>query len=397
MAADARTGSRRFLAVYALANAGGVVAYLPLLTLLLPLKIESVAGDQRLGLLTIVTLGGAIVASGANILFGHLSDAGERTRGHRKHWIAAGLVATIASYALIAVADRPGTLAGAMILFQIALNMLLAPLVATMADAIPDAQKGVAGGLLACAAPTGSILGGALAQMAWLGEDGRLASLCAIMVAMIAPLLVAAIPRTGGNAVDAAPRALRPVDLSLLWTARLLMQIAGNVLFTYLLFYFESIDSARAPIAVAARVGHATGIALLISVPVSILVGRMSDRMGVRRPFLLGSAALTAVGLGTMASAGQWSVAVCGYGLFSCGLALFLGLHSAFAMQMLPSPRHRGRDLGVLNLTNTLPALLGPSLTWVLTDQAGFGRTLTALAMLALLGGVLILGVEERR
>src|SRR3546814_1221590 len=45
--------SWRFLALYALANAGGVAAFLPLLTLLLPLKVQAVAGDERLVTLTL--------------------------------------------------------------------------------------------------------------------------------------------------------------------------------------------------------------------------------------------------------------------------------------------------------------------------------------------------------
>src|SRR3546814_11292410 len=66
--------SWRFLALYALANAGGVAAFLPLLTLLLPLKVQAVAGDERLVTLTLCALAGAVTASISNIVFGTLSD-----------------------------------------------------------------------------------------------------------------------------------------------------------------------------------------------------------------------------------------------------------------------------------------------------------------------------------
>src|SRR3546814_3539149 len=88
---------------------------------------------------------------------------------------------------------------------------------------------------------------------------------------------------------------------------------------------------------------------------------------------------VTAGGLLVMALFPEWPSAVAGYGLFAIGSAVFLGLHSAYAMQILPSPAHRGRDLGILNLTNTLPALLGPALTWSLATPERFTPVLLTL------------------
>lgn len=390
--------SAGFLALYALAHAGGVLAFLPLLTLLLPLKVEAIAGDARLGVLTLATLAGAVAASAANIGFGHLSDRTYAARGSRTPWILAGLVATIASYGAIHAAVTTMTLVAAIVAFQLALNMMLAPLFAVMADAVPDAQKGVAGGLLAFATPAASIAGGLLAGTAWLDEGQRLAAICAVVVAMIAPLLlfartrvVAAPPAAAAGAAATRPR----IDLGLIWLSRLLVQVAGNVLFTYLLFFFEVVDASHPPIMVAGRIGQVTGIAFLASVPIAMLVGRASDRLGVRRPFLVAAAVSAAAGLTAMALAQGWAGAVAGYALFANGSALFLALHSAYAMQVLPSPAHRGRDLGLLNLTNTLPALLGPALTWLLVRGGGFHATLLVLAALTLAGGALI-GVARR-
>ena len=66
-------------------------------------------------------------------------------------------------------------------------------------------------------------------------------------------------------------------------------------------------------------------------------------------------------------------------------------------MQLLPHPSHRGRDLGVLNLTNTLPALLGPLLAWSLATPSDFGAVLLILATLTLVGGAAMMGVRSRR
>ena len=60
LAARPRDGHRTigFLLIYAAAYTGGVMGYLPLLTLLLPIKIEAVAGGGRLGLFAATVIGG---------------------------------------------------------------------------------------------------------------------------------------------------------------------------------------------------------------------------------------------------------------------------------------------------------------------------------------------------
>lgn len=59
----------RFLLLYAPAYAGGFVAYVPFLTILLPVKMAAVAGDMRIEWLAAATLLGAIAASVGNVGF----------------------------------------------------------------------------------------------------------------------------------------------------------------------------------------------------------------------------------------------------------------------------------------------------------------------------------------
>jgi MFS-type transporter involved in bile tolerance (Atg22 family) len=64
---------------------------------------------------------------------------------------------------------------------------------------------------------------------------------------------------------------------------------------------------------------------------------------------------------------------------------------------LLPNPRRRGRDLGLLNLANTLPSLLGPLLTWWLATPTDFDAVLIVLAVLTIGGGLAMLAVRGRR
>jgi hypothetical protein len=64
-------------------------------------------------------------------------------------------------------------------------------------------------------------------------------------------------------------------------------------------------------------------------------------------------------------------------------------------MQLLPSPGRHGRDLGVLNLTNTLPNLIAPALAIWLVPGRGFAPLLTLLAVLMMVAGICILFIRK--
>ena len=390
-------GSRSFLLACALANAGGVIAYLPLLTLLLPIKIEGIAGSARIGVFTATVVAGALAASASNILFGWLSDRTMARGGGRRRWLAAGLAATAASYALVASATSPAMIVLSIVLFQTAVNALLAPLFAIMAEEIPDAQKGIAGGLLALGNPIASALSALLVGLTMLGEGARFGIVSAGIAACVLPLmLLRTRPSPPPTAPQAPPRMLRR-DLAIAWGARMMVQVAGNALALYLLYYFESITGGGPDPRLAERVGHLLTVAYLVPLPVALIAGRLSDRVGRRKPFLLAAAIVAAGGLAAMAIATDWTQSATGFVLYTAGSAVFLALHSGFAMQLLPDPRHRGRDLGLLNLANTLPALLGPALTWLLATPRDFGLLMLVLAAVTLGGGLAMLAVGWRR
>lgn len=389
--------STGFLLLYALANAGGVIGYLPLLTLLLAIKVEALAGEARVDLLTATVIAGAIAASTSNILFGWLSDRSVARGGGRRGWMVGGLFATIAAYAAIAVADSPATIIGAIVFFQVALNAVLAPLVAVMADEIPDSQKSTTGGLLSLGYPVASGVLALVVGISALGETSRLMIVIAVAAICLTPLILS---RARPLPIVDPPRAavaMRRHDLAVAWCARLLFQIAGCVLQLYLLYYFESIVPDGPRNELAAHVGNLLTISFIAPLPIALLFGRLSDRLDRRKPFLIAAAIVTAIGLAGMAMAHGWTAGAIGFACYTIGYSVFLPLQVAFSMQLLPDPRHRGRDLGLFNLTNTLPSLLGPLLTWWLASPRDFAAVMAMLAVLVLCAGLAMLGVRGRR
>jgi MFS family permease len=361
-----------FLGAVALANAGGVIAYLPLLTLLLPLKVEGLSGEARIGVFTATVFAGAIAASISNVLFGWLSDRSVARGGGRRAWMAGGVAATAASYGGLIVAATPVALVAALVAFQIAVNALLAPMMAIMAEEVPDGQKGVAGGLFALGGPLASIVSTVLVGQATLTEAARFAILPAAVAACIAPLLLA---RARIAVADRDPRGdvrASRRDLIVAGVARLFVQIAGVVTQTYLLYYFESIVPAGERAGLPGRIGHLLTIAFIVPLPAALILGRLSDLTRRRKP-------------------------AAAFVVYTLGSSVFVALNAGVAMQLLPNPRHRGRDLGLLNLANTLPSLLGPPLAWVFATPHDFVGVMLALAVLAVGGGLTMLCVRTER
>lgn len=394
----ALTAPRRspgFLLLVALANAGGVIAYLPVLTLLLPMQVERIAGADRLGVLTAAVIAGAVAASGANILFGWLSDRAVAQGAGRRLWVTGGLLGVALGCALVATAATPAMLVGAVVALQTGVNALLAPLMAITAEEVPDVQKGVAGGLLTLGGPLAAAISAAL-LVSGLGPTARFALVPVACALCVLPLLTTR-PRPVMQAISATAPRPRRRDLLLVWSGRLLVQVAGNVLSLYLLFYFESVAPDRPIDELAAGIGHLLTLATLIPLPIAVIAGRVSDRTGRRKPFLLAAATVAAVGLAGMAVARDWTGGAAAFAVYAVGSGVFLALHAGFAMQLLPDPRHRGRDLGLLNLANTLPALAGPILAWRLATPHDFSALMLVLAVLTAAGGLVTLAAQGRQ
>lgn len=395
--ADAGASHRqsfRFLLLYALASAGGAMAYVPFLTIWLPARMTALAGDTDVQSLGYVTFFGAIAASAGGIVFGWLSD---RT-GSRRIWIATGLLLTAALLLAMPLARDVGTLIALIIAWQLSLNMILGPLAAWAGDCVPDDQKGLLGGLLAFSPALGAWSGALVTLPGLVSAEGRLVVVAMLVAAAILPVLLFGRPRAfpeltasaaiaTGGALDRGPAgpAIR------MWLARLLVQIAEAALFAYLYFWFRSIDPGMHDNEKA----RIFGLALTIAVPIALVAGRWADRTD--KPFhpLVASAAVSAAGMIGMALSNAPDMAKASYLVFGIATTVFLSLHASQTLRILPRADHRGRDLGIFNLTNTVPSLIMPWLTISLVP--GFGFDALFLLLAALTGmAVLLLATMPR-
>lgn len=389
-----------FLFVYALAAAGGAVAYVPFLTILLPMLVAELAGEAQITWLAYATLAGAGSASIANIAFGWMSDRASS----RKPFVLAGLISSCLVLGGFSLVTELAWLIGLLALWQVALNMMLAPLAAWAGDTIPDHQKGLLGGLLAFSPAAGALVAVLITLPGLAGPEARLWMVAGIVAACVLPLLVFGAPRPFPELqairLPAVPPSAEgaPADQSRskvigMWIARLLMQVSEAALFAFLYFWFSTVDPGMTD----ARVAQIFAIILVLAVPLALLAGNWSDRR--QRPFLPLpiAAAISTIGLVTMALAPSLPVALAGYVIFGLATSVFLALHTGQTLRVLPRPQNRGRDLGIFNLTNTVPSLIMPWLTLTLVPAFGFSGLFYSLALCTATAGLLLTLILLRR
>lgn len=378
----------RFVLRYALAWAGGTIAYTPLLTILLPVQVAGMAGKQvGVDWLAYIALAGAAAASLGGILFGLLSDL----TGNRRVWVAAGMVLSCLMLQAVGQATTLTGLIAAVVCWQLALNMMLGPLAAWAGDVVPDGRKGLLGGLMAFAPGMGALAGAIVTQPGLADNHGRLVLVAALVAICVLPVLLFGAPQSLPDAPAAAPECQPPAGSPVvrMWLARLAIQVAEATLFAYLLFWLLTIDPASTDHGTA----RLFSLIMLVSAPLALAAGRWSDR--ANRPMLplLGCAALSAAGLAAMAVADGLNAARAAYGLFGLASAVFLALHSAQTLRILPRPDRRGRDLGLFNLANTMPSLVMPWLAVALVPLVGFQGLFAMLAVLAAAAALLLVGI----
>jgi len=382
-----------FLALFALAAAGGAVAYVPLLTVLLPQRIADLQGGEDVAALAQVGFLGAVMASIANIGVGMLSD---RLR-MRRPFVIAGLLLSNALLLMVGTASSVAQIVVLVMVWQVALNLMLAPLMAWAGDCFPDEQKGVLGGALALSPALGALAGSLVTWDGLVAPSARLGLVAVLVSALVLPAVLLGKGRVRPGLVAPVPAPTEPVPVRervvlRMWAARLLVQVAEGGMFAFLLYWLRSI----APGYPENGAANIFSLVLVAAVPLSLLLGRWSDAHA--RPILplVAAALLCACGMLVMAAAQTLAWAIAGYVLFGLSAAVFLALHSGQTLRVLPAPQHRGRDLGVFNLTNTVPGMVMPGLTVMLVPRFGYDALFVLFAGLAAGSAVLLAGFLRR-
>jgi MFS family permease len=119
--------------------------------------------------------------------------------------------------------------------------------------------------------------------------------------------------------------------------------------------------------------------------------GKWSDRLARRKVFVTWSGVVMAGGALVLAIWPTWAAAVLGAVILGIGFGVYLSVDFALLTEVLPSARDRAKDLGVINIANSLPQVIAP----VVRVLGGYPVLYVLAAAVTLLGAVLVRQVRS--
>lgn len=378
-----------------LANLGLYMAFLTPIQVLLAEQIDQLDPSGKEVALGWATGVGALVAVVVNPLAGALSDRTGGRFGRRRPWILGGAVLGAVGLAVTSAQTTVISVALGWCLAQLGLNAMLAGTNAVVPDQVPVRQRAAVSGFIGIPQTLGLVVGALLVTTVVTGTVTGYLLLAALVVLCALPFVLLTrdphVPFPARESVRlkdfwVSPRAYP--DFGWAWLTRFLVML-GNAMGTLYLLYFLK-DAVHHP-------DPDEGVLILTLlytagvVGTAVVGGVVSDRLGRRK-------ALVAVGSVVMATASllltfwhTWPVAMGAAALLGLGFGVYIAVDQALITQVLPEAGDRAKDLGVINIANSAPQVLGPALAAPIVAYAGgyAGLYLTA-TVVTVLGGALV-------
>jgi MFS family permease len=188
-------------------------------------------------------------------------------------------------------------------------------------------------------------------------------------------------------------------DFSWAWLSRVLF-VTGTVFLQayqpFLLIDALGFDPAQVP----RLIFRSTLVQAAMMVVFSLIAGRLSDRTGRRKSIAMAGSALQGLGLWLIAAAHSYTAFLFGVALTGMGHGVYEGVNLALVTEVLPDrDRHAAKDLGLLNITNTLPQVIAPLAAPAILAFSGGDYTLLFLVAGAvpLMGAALLSPLKSVR
>lgn len=388
-----------WIAAVLVVHIGVNVGFFAPIQVLLGLHAEAIDPMRKNAILSLVTGVGAAVSLVVNPLFGALSDRTTSRFGRRVPWIVAGTLCGALALLLMSTAQTVSVLVLGWALMQAAGNAALAAILAVVPDKVPVEQRGTVGGLIALGQTVGILIGAGIGMVA----ASDLVFGYAIVAVIIGLCSVPFVLLRQDVALPASAREdfawgsflksfwINPVrypDFGWAWLTRFLLYLSSQLILVYLLYFLQ--DGLHHP-------NPAAGVLLLSSVYAgfvilsSVVAGRLSDRDGKRKRYVVASSLIVALAALVMAVAPSFPVAIGGAVLLGLGFGSFLAVDYALLTQVLPNAASRAKDLGVINIANSLPQVFAPLIAWLAVSWLGGYPTLfLCAALVSVAGGLLV-------
>jgi MFS family permease len=402
----AKAVSAGFQFLLSLANLVVWLSILPISQILLPTQVAALDAANKFSNLSIAVAIGVLAAVITNPIAGALSDRTTSRLGRRRPWFIAGTLLSMAALALMANASSFIALVLCWAIFHVAANAILAALSAVVPDQVPVRQRATVSAFVSLSLPLGAVIGALLVtrvvnstQLSYFVFIGILFVVMALLVLLIhdKPLPKDAAPRFNLGTFLAGfwVNPVKYPDFGWAWLTRFLVYLGYFISLGYLLYFLQdAVHYQKAAQGVTTFQVILTGTLLIASV----ISGILSDKLQRRKIFVIGASLVIVLAFLILAFFQTWPAVELAAAVLGIGFGAYLGVDIALITQVLPSASARGKDLGVINIANALPQVVGSAVAaLVINSFHSYTLLFVFAAILASLGAVLIQRIKSVR
>lgn len=379
--------------------------YIAASSLFLPALIQQIDEVNKIHLLALFSACGMVVAAISNMLAGYLSDRTRSKFGNRSPWIIVGAIAFMLSMILASTANSIPFLLCCWLLGQVALNFIVAPMVAWIDFAAED-RKGSAssayGGLGMALGNNGFTI---LAAM-FLGSFrfGFIVFGIITFIGVFLAVLIVKEPsnlnqtkenkllksdKTFKNALAIFPKWSIGRDYYLALIGKLFQGISNFTITGYLLFILTDFMQSNSSDTQNA-IQLINLIMLIFGILMGFIAGPICDKLKVLKlPVGLSTLFLGIGALGLSLCPNQTGVLI--YAFFAgIGMGIWNSLDNLLNLQVIPDRQQVAFFLGIYNLGNTITQALAPIIAACVITLFGFSAIFIVSFVFAIVGGTAI-------
>jgi MFS family permease len=384
--------------------------YIAAVSLFLPTLIQYIDEENKIQLVALFSICAMVVAAISNMVAGYLSDRTRSRFGKRTPWLVGGAAAFMLSMILASMANNIPFLLASWMLGQVALNFIVAPMVAWL-ELAPENGKATAssayGGLGMALGNNGFTI---IAAM-FLGQV-RLGFIIFGILTFVGTLIAAIIVHEPSNLDEKIEVADKKEKTSLKeamaifpsWSVGRdyylaligkLFQGVGNFSVTgYLLFIMtDFLGKGTADTQHAIQLINT--IMLLFGLAMGFIAGPLSDKYKVLK-FPVGLSTIS-LGIGALSMFFlQNDVGILIYGFAAgLGMGIWNSLDNLLNLEVIPDKNRVAFFLGVYNLGNTLTQAIAPVLAAFVISQFSFSSIFIVSFICSMIGGLSILSIKS--
>lgn len=386
--------------------------YIATSSLFLPAMIQNLDPENKINIVALFSTLGMIVAAISNMVAGYLSDRTKSRFGRRTPWLVSGSFVFMLAMILASMTTTIPLLLLSWMLGQVALNFIVAPMVAWL-DLAPEDGKGTAssayGGLGMALGNNGFTILAAV----FLGQY-RLGFIIFGIITFIGTLITAFIVREPSNLdekletpIPTKKKAFSLKELGTIfpkWSVGRdyylaligkLSQGIGNFAVTGYLLYIMTDFLHKDTSATQQSIQLINIIMLVFGIAMGFIAGPISDKFKILKlpvglsTIFLGIGALSIFFL-------QNDAAIMIYGFMAgLGMGIWNSLDNLLNLRVIPDKDRVGFFLGIYNLGNTVTQAIAPVIAAFMISQIGFSSIFIMSFVFSIIGGISILSIKS--